>query len=269
MIDLHNHILPQIDDGSRSVEETIEMGRIAETDGITKIIITTHHRRPQYLTDKQDILEKVKFTNELFQKENINIEIFPGMEILINEDIPLKLKNNELLSLNNSSYLLIEFPMREEIDYIDDVLHEVKVQGYKPVIAHPERYLKVMKDPNYVKHLIEEGCYIQINANSLKGSFGKESKETVEILVKHKMVHLISTDAHSSNARAPRMSQSIELMKAISDQDYVDYVMSNAHKVFNDQDIDRVKPIEYQKQGKGFRSKIKGLLSSKSKAKKK
>ena len=262
MIDLHNHILPQIDDGSRSVEETIEMAKIAASEGISKIIITTHHRKPQYIIDKQDILDKVKFTNELFKKENIDIEIFPGMEIYIAKDIPLKLKNNELLSLNNSSYLLIEFPMREDVDYIDDTLHEIKVQGYKPIIAHPERYLKVIKDPNYVKDLIEEGCYIQINANSLTGFFGEDSKKTAEILVKHKMVHLISTDAHSSKSRTPRMRQAIEIMKEISDEDYVENIVNNAYKVFNDQEIKIETPIEYQA-GKGFRNKIKGLLKAK------
>lgn len=178
MIDLHNHILPELDDGSRSIEETIEMGKIAESEGISKIIITTHHRKPEYIIDKNVILDKVKFTNELFKKENINIEIFSGMEVFMDRDIPIKLQNNELLSLNNSSYLLIEFPMREKIDYIDDVLHEVKIQGYKPIIAHPERYLEVIKNPNYVKKLIQEGCYIQINASSLTGYFGKESQES-------------------------------------------------------------------------------------------
>ena len=262
MIDLHNHILPRIDDGSRSIEETIEMGKIAESEGITKIIITTHHRKPMYIIDKQDVIDKVKSTNELFKKENINIEIFPGMEIFVDKDIPIKLKNNDLLSLNNSSYLLIEFPMREEIDYIDDVLHEIKVQGYKPIIAHPERYLKVIENPNYVKHLIEEGCYIQINASSLTGFFGKKSKETAEILLKHKMVHLISTDAHSAKSRAPYIKQAIEIMKEISGEEYAKYVIDNAHKIFNNQGITREKPIEYQR-GKGFRNKLKKLLKLK------
>ena len=264
MIDLHNHILPELDDGSRSIEETIEMGKIAESEGISKIIITTHHRKPEYIIDKNDILKKIEFTNELFKKENINIEIFPGMEVFIDRDIPVKLKNNELLSLNNSSYLLIEFPMREKIDYIDDVLHEVRVQGYKPIIAHPERYLEVIKNPNYVKKLIEEGCFIQINASSLTGYFGKESKETAEILVKHNMVHLMGTDAHSSRSRAPRIKEAVELMKQIENESYAEKIMSNASKVFNNQEIIVEKPLEYQ-QKQSFGSKVKKLLKRKKK----
>ena len=264
MIDLHNHILPEMDDGSRNVEETIEMGKIAENEGISKIIITTHHRKPEYIIDKKDILEKIEFTNELFKKENINIEIFPGMEVFIDRDIPVKLKNNELLSLNNSSYLLIEFPMREKIDYIDDVLHEVKIQGYKPIIAHPERYLEVIKNPNYVNKLIEEGCYIQINASSLTGYFGKESQETAEILIKHNMVHLISTDAHKSKSRAPHILEAMESMKQLTSQIHVKEIINNASKVFKDQKIIVKKPLEYQPK-QTFSKKIKKLLNLKKK----
>ena len=264
MIDLHNHILPELDDGSRSIEETIEMGKIAESEGISKIIITTHHRKPEYIIDKNVILDKVKFTNELFKKENINIEIFSGMEVFMDRDIPIKLQNNELLSLNNSSYLLIEFPMREKIDYIDDVLHEVKIQGYKPIIAHPERYLEVIKNPNYVKKLIQEGCYIQINASSLTGYFGKESQESAEILIKHKMVHLISSDAHSSRSRAPRLVEAIEKMRQLTNDDYAEEIINNASKVFNDQEIIVEKPLEYQ-QKQGFGKKIKKILNFKKK----
>lgn len=259
MIDLHNHILSEIDDGSRSMEETIEMARIAVEEGISKIIATPHHRKPEYLVDKDHILEKIKNTNQVLKKENIDLKVLPGMEIYMSRDIPEKLANKELLSLNNSSYILIEFPMREELDYIEDVLHEVKIQGYRPIIAHPERYKKVIEDPNYVKRLIEGGCLFQINANSLTGAFGEESKKTVEILIKHKMVHLISTDSHSSKRRSPRIRQALECVRAINGDQYVEVLLDNANKVLNDEKIQIEKPCLYEKK-KGFFKKAKRFL---------
>lgn len=259
VIDLHSHILPELDDGSRCEEETIEMAKIAVSEGISKIVVTPHHRKPRYLAKKEDILRKITYINKRLKEENIDLDIYTGMEIHMSRDIPEKLKNNELLSLNGSGYILIELPMTGELDYAEDVLHEIRVLGYIPVIAHPERYEKVIKDPNYVKELIESGCLIQINSNSLTGHFGKESKKTAEILVKHKMVHLVCTDAHSSTRRSPRLKEGIERVKRLNGEEYVDIMMSNADKVFNNKDIEVDYPLTY-KQSKGIFKKATKFL---------
>lgn len=246
MIDLHSHILPGLDDGSKNIEETIEMARISVSEGINKIVATPHHRKPRYLTKKEDVLGKTIYINSILKQKNIDLKIYTGMEIRMSRDIPEKLRNDELLSLNESKYILIELPFKEELDYTEDVLHEIKILGYIPVIAHPERYQVVMNDPNYVKKLIEDGCLIQINSNSLTGQFGTECKQVAEILVKHRMVHLVSTDSHSSRNRSPRVKYGIERMKKISDENYVESIISNAHKVFNNQDIEVIYPIAYK-----------------------
>ena len=260
MIDLHSHILPELDDGAKDIEETIAMAKIAASQGFTKIIATPHHRKPEYIIKKEDILEKIKLVNEHLQKENIDLEIYPGLEVYIERDIPLKLKNKELLSLNNSSYILIELPMKQSVDYIEDVLHEVKVQGYKPIIAHPERYLKVIEDPNYVKSLIKKGCYMQVNALSFTGYFGEECKRTVETLLKHKMIHLISTDAHSSTRRVPKIKNAIEQMKRLCDETYVDEIINNGFKVFHNENIIMPNPITYVNK-KSFMDKVMELVN--------
>lgn len=262
MIDLHNHILPGIDDGSKNLEETIEMAKIAVSEGITKIVVTPHHRRSDYLVEKEDILKKIKYINKVFGDKNISLDIYPGMEIHMSRDIPEKLKNNELLSLNNSRYILIEFPFRGDLDYTEDVLHEIKILGYVPIIAHPERYEKVMKDPNYVKELIENGCLIQMNSNSLIGQFGEECKRTAEILIEHKMVHLLATDAHSCKRRCPKLKQDIEKIKQINNEQYIRSIIDNADKVFNNEEI-KIEDALIYKLNKGWIKKFTKLLNIK------
>ncbi len=262
MVDLHSHILPNIDDGSENMEETLEMGRIAEAEGFSKVIATPHYIEGEFAPDREQFLNIIKEVNRHFVENEINIEVLPGLEVYITPDIPSKLKKGELFTLNNTPYILIEFPMFNIPVYTEDILYEIRLLGYKPVIAHPERYGKVIDAPNYLRGLIEQGNYVQINSLSVIGILGEGAKKTAEILLKHRMVHFIGTDAHSSGIRSPRIKEALEQMRQWVGSEYVEEIINNGRALIRGEEIPISQPLTYEPK-RGFLHNIRGLLYGK------
>lgn len=254
MVDLHSHILPNIDDGSKNMEETLEMGRIAEAEGFSKVIATPHYIDGAFAPGREQFLNIIKEVNGCFVKNAINIEVLPGLEVYISPDIPSKLKKGEILTLNNTPYILIEFPMFNIPIYTEDILYEMRLLGYKPVIAHPERYGKVMEDPNYLKSLTEQGNYVQINSLSVTGMLGEKTQKTAEILLKHRMVHFIGTDAHTPRTRSPRIKEALDQMCQWVGSEYVEEIINNGRALIRGEEIEIPQPSAYEPDKKFFRS---------------
>jgi protein-tyrosine phosphatase len=260
MVDLHNHILPGIDDGAKDMEETLKMGKIAEAEGFSKIIATPHYIEGEFTLEKEQFLSIINTVNEHFAKNTVNIEVLPGLEVYLSPDLPSKLKKGEIHTLNNTPYVLVEFPMSSVPIYTEDILYEMRLLGYKPVIAHPERYIKIMKDPDYLRGLVEQGNYVQINSLSIIGVLGKKTKQTAEILLKHKMVHFIGTDAHTSRIRSPRIKEALEQMRKWVGDEYVEEIINNGRALIRGEEITIPQPLTY-KPGRGFLRKMKNLFS--------
>lgn len=255
MVDLHSHILPGIDDGAKDMEETLKMGRIAEAEGFSKIIATPHYIEGEFILEKEQFLNIIKKVNEYFTEKAVNIEILPGAEVYISPNLPSELKKGEIITLNNTSYVLIEFPMFGIPMYTEDILYQVRLLGYKPIIAHPERYTKIMENPNYLKDLIEQGNYVQMNSLSVIGVLGKRTQKTAEILLKNKMVHFIGTDAHTPRIRSPRMKEALEQMRQWVGGEYVEEIINNGWALVKGEEIAIPQPLLY-KPDRGFLGKI-------------
>lgn len=198
MIDLHCHILPGIDDGSRNMEETIAILKEAEKAGFHTICFTPHYAEPEYLNTKnqnEQILEKVK---EIVNLENIKIELLLGNEIFINSNIENLLKNEKLASLADSQYVLIEVPMYQELpqEIVQEMLDRVKQKGYQIVIAHPERYTYIQRNPNKLLEYFGNDVIFQGNYASIIGAYGKDAQKTIKKLLKNRNIHYFSTDVH-------------------------------------------------------------------------
>jgi len=245
MVDLHSHILPQFDDGSKSEEETLNMGKISMEQGISKIIATPHYIHGDFAPSKVELLEKIEYVNHLFNKEEIDIEVLPGNEIYLTPELPKLLQDGKVLSLNNGPYVLVEFPMADIPIYAEEILYEVRLLGYKPVIAHPERYGRIIENPNILKNLIEQGNYVQINSQSVTGRLGERVQATVEILLKHNMVHFIGTDAHSCRGRSPKMKNELEQIREWIGNEAVDCIINNGIALINGEDIFIQQPLAY------------------------
>ena len=196
MIDLHSHIIPKIDDGSKSIEDSIAMIKEAKNAGFTDIFLTPHYIENYFDLDVQSRKEKFAELREIVKENNIEINLFLGSEIFINPEIDKLYLSNTILTLNNSKYMLIEIPMNDTILYLDDVIENLVSIGITPILAHPERYQCVQNDINVCEGLIDKGALFQMNFGSIIGVYGKDVKKTAIKLLKNNYIHFLGSDAH-------------------------------------------------------------------------
>ncbi len=214
-IDIHSHILPGIDDGSRDIEQTLEMIKIAAVDGITAIAATPHVISGIYDNKKEEIRSALQELNKRIENENIPLLILPGAEVRLEPDLPQRHLRGELMTLNDTGrYLLLELPSAYVPDYTTRVMYELQLQGITPVLAHPERNASINKDPGLLLELSARGILMQLNTGSITGLFGSEVKKTALKLLKQGSVHVIGSDAHSAQGRRiPIISPAYEQIK--------------------------------------------------------
>lgn len=204
MIDIHSHILFGIDDGPENKKETIDLCKRLSKLGITSVVATPHYiSEDEYAPSPKLIKEKIHKLCKVLTKKRIKLQIFPGTEIYLSHDTAEKLKNGELLSLNNSRYVLVEFSLNNIPNYIKEVLFSIMVEGYIPIIAHPERYCSDFYESGLLTELVDRGVLLQINAGSILGKHGKRAQKRVKKLLKKSMVHFVASDSHNKNRIMP------------------------------------------------------------------
>lgn len=199
MIDIHSHIIPNVDDGARSVEETFNILKEAQEAGFTDVILTSHFLLNYYETNAQELIFWKEKLQEVLKKQGTKINLHSGMEIYITNQMEELLENKKILTLANSGYMLIELPLATNVKYFDYVVYYIEAKGIKPIIAHPERYKCVQKDPDIVEEYIEKGCLIQCNYGSIVNLYGREAEKTIKTLLKKNQVHFLGSDVHREN----------------------------------------------------------------------
>ncbi|WP_027339402.1 tyrosine-protein phosphatase [Halonatronum saccharophilum] len=244
MIDLHTHILPSVDDGAKDLSESLEIGREAMRQGVTKIVTTPHYLEGEYELSFKELQDRVVALQEEFDREGIEIELLTGSEVYLTADLAKKAKDGKLTTINGTKYLLIEFSMRSMPSYVDDVLYDLNALGYKPIIAHPERYFEIMEDPNILYNWVEGGVLAQLNGGSLLGQFGTKVKETAEILVEHNLVQLIGSDLHSNRYRKECLEESYKALEGLIGDRHKKFLV-NTENVVEGKDVE-VNPILYK-----------------------
>jgi protein-tyrosine phosphatase len=160
-----------------------------------------------------EITEKIRIIQEEIDKKKIGLKVFPGMEVFASHDTIERIRNNEILSLNNSKYILIEFPLNSIPRYASDLLFAMQLEGYVPIIAHPERYCSDYRKSKLLTQLVDNGALLQINSGSVAGAHGKKAKKAAEQLLRAGMVHMVASDSHGER-RMP--SDKWEVEKKIS-----------------------------------------------------
>lgn len=226
MIDIHCHILPSIDDGSKSLEESIEMARIAESDGIKKIVATPHQLEGLYQPTNETILLKIAQINKVLQDLGSKIEILPGSDVHIAADLPAKIESGEIFCINRKNHILLEFPNQFVPDRIINLLEGLIKKNIIPVISHPERNFLFQREPNILCDIIQTGTLTQITAMSITGEFGREAKRSAKKMLTHRMVHFIASDAHSAKHRPPVLNICIKHLKKIISDDEIEELLS-------------------------------------------
>lgn len=219
MKDIHTHIIPYVDDGSSSLEESINMIKHEIDIGVTDIICTPHHIFHRYETTVEVIKERFNFLKEEVEKLNLPIKLYLGQEICYThrEDILGMLKAGKLLTLNNTNRVLLEFSFTREPEDILDIIYNFNINGYEVIIAHVERY--EWMDYQKVVALRNEGALIQINSNSYLGLTTWKEKRFVKKLLKHNLVDFVASDTHSF-----RPSTLDKSYKKIKNPDLFNYV---------------------------------------------
>lgn len=191
MIDIHTHILPNVDDGSSDFDTSCKLLELELENGVNKVICTPHQN---YLNlNKELLIEKF---NEFKNKINLDIELYLGSEIYYYKGFLNDLVNDKLLTLNNSKYILIEFSTSQNTDIID-IVYSIRLKGYIPIIAHIERY-SYLNNEDYLK-IKKEGALIQINASSFNYS---NTKKIIKYLLKNNLVDFVASDCHDLNRRS-------------------------------------------------------------------
>jgi len=225
MIDLHTHILPGLDDGARTLEESIEMCRISYQDGIKTIVATPHVLPELYKNDRSTILSKLhELQSALSNPQSaicnpqsaITLKVLPGADVHFTSDLLELYKNQELMTVSdNHRYLMVEFDSQSIPYRGEEVLFRLLTHGVIPIITHPERNHEITRDPRRYYEMIKMGCLGQVTAMSLTGEFGSQAKRGAEKLLAHQLIHLIASDAHSVNGRPPILSAGVKAAEKI------------------------------------------------------
>lgn len=212
-IDMHCHILPGVDDGAANMEETERMLRIAYEEGV-RCMIATPHYHPRRGHEQPEILrKKLTLVRKAAQRIDDKFRIYLGTEIYFGQDIPEKLRQGEVLSMNRRNQVLVEFSPADNFSYIKQGLQHIQLAGYEVILAHAERYLCLVDKFELTEHIWNMGVNIQVNSGSITGDSGRRAKQFVKELLEHEMVFAVGSDAHNSGSRAPHMEKAAAYVK--------------------------------------------------------
>ena len=239
MIDIHSHILPNIDDGSRSIDETFNMIKEAKSVGFDAIVSTSHYMEGYYETNVPEREVWIKAIKENLQTKNIDINLFIGNEIYMSENIIKLLEERKASTMNDTSYVLFELPLNIEPLNLYDIIYEIEQYKLVPILAHPERYSFVQREPELVYDLVEKGVLMQANYGSIIGQYGKKAQMTVKKFFEGNMVHMLGTDAHRQNTIYPKIPQILsELNALIGEEKLEELTTTNQSLVIHNKRID-------------------------------
>lgn len=238
-VDIHCHILPGVDDGSQSPEETKAMLEKAWDEGIQIMVATPHYHKQRGKNDIDLIKKQLLLTRKLAKEVHPKMQICLGMEIYYGEDVPELLKTGKAVSIRKSRYILVEFSPGDDFQYILNAVRKLQMSGHTVIIAHIERYNCLREDISNVEYLREMGAYLQVNAGSITGSYGRSVKKFLREILKAHLVQLVGTDAHGPEKRSPKMQEAYKEVVKRCGEEYADQIFGqNAKKVLRNEEID-------------------------------
>lgn len=210
-IDVHCHILPRVDDGAASMEEALNMLRMEYEQGAREIVLTPHYRRGYFETSRERVQEQFEKLCKAKEDAEIPVKLHLGCEFYRMNEMEQWLQKEEHYCIAGTKYVLLEFMPQDLADTIWRFCGDLLIAGYRPIIAHAERY-RVLQDKKLLKRLVQAGVYIQINAGSILGDGGWKIRYFCKTLLKEKMVHFIGSDAHHLERRIPCMGSCSEYL---------------------------------------------------------
>lgn len=249
MIDIHTHILPEMDDGARSWEEAVEMAELAVESGTHTLAATVHANLPGMDNERhmEVYVRQIEHFRTILHSEKIALNVCSGMEVFAYDDFPRKFQPGDFLTLNGSLYLLTEFPMEESAAKIYRTVDSILECGLIPMLAHPERYECVQHVPAHVWEWHQMGALIQINKGSLLGRFGSRIQRTAESLLCHRLASVVASDAHHADIRTTHLMKTEEfLRKEYGSRTAYLLLEENPRRILQGMEVIREKTVPYE-----------------------
>ncbi len=217
--DIHCHLIPRIDDGSQSWEQTLAMAAMAVADGIRTIVVTPH-QLGSFAHNRGDVIRKRTAELEQFLREHgVSLRVLPGADVRIEPGMIDKLRSGDVLTLaDRRKHVLLELP-HELYFPLDDLLDSLHRAGITGILSHPERNQGLLKQPRLIEPLVDHGCLMQITCGSLTGTFGPAPQKMAEWMLNEGLTHFLATDAHGPNARRPLMRHAFHRAAAIAGEE--------------------------------------------------
>jgi len=217
-VDIHCHLLPEIDDGAKDFGESLAMARLAVEDGTTTIIATPHQLGNFGHNKGDDIRRRVTELQQQLAAAEVPLKVLPGGDVRIEPGMVEAIVRGEVLSLgDHRRHVLVELPHELYLP-LEPVLEELSRRKMVGVLSHPERNQGILRQPNVLPPLVDAGCLLQITAGSLCGTFGPQCQQFSEWLLAEGLVHFVATDAHGPRSRRPLMRRAFERVVELTDE---------------------------------------------------
>jgi protein-tyrosine phosphatase len=259
MIDMHTHVLFGVDDGAKTIENSLDLIKEEVNKGVSKIILTPHFKKRHGETNVEKIVENFKVLKEIVSEENLNVELFLGSEVYLDHNYYDTIWKEPIITLAGSDYVLIEFSMTDAPKNIPEICYEANLKGFIPIIAHVERYDILYDNTQLIKDILNEGAHFQINASTVVNKEDKVSSKFVNYLLKNELVSFVASDVHNRDSRAFYLDKAYSVVNKMCSHSYAEKIFKeNQDKVIMNKYFDSPK-IE---QKKGFISKLFNKKSS-------
>ena len=255
MYDLHAHILPGVDDGAKTLDDTLKMARVAAEHG-TKVMLCTPHRRDIMENwSAQHVRDLLAEVNCELRAKGIELELLLGMENHLDLELIEDSSAGKALAMNGTRYSLVEMPFFGRPNYAGDVLFQLQLQGVTPVLAHPERIEAFQRDPEMLAGFVESGMLTQVTAGSLVGHFGARVKDFSLGLLRRRLVHILASDTHFPDGpRSPELGPGVQAAAKIAgQQEALAMVVDTPKAILDDIPIEVEPPLEQERPKRWWR----------------
>lgn len=234
LVDIHCHLLPGVDDGSKDWPTSMKLARAAVKDGVTHALVTPHTLNGRYFNHKKDVIRLTDTFQEMLDDAKIPLKVFPGMEVRLSGDLIQALDNDDLLCCDeDNTYMLLEFPSEDVPTYAKDTIFQIMRRGVTPIIVHPERNNRILKDPQVLQGMLEQGCLVQLTASSYTGIFGKQIENLTRRLIEAGQGCTFASDAHDLPNRQYQLSEAYQKMSHEFGKDLASTWQNNSRKIIN------------------------------------
>ncbi|WP_318617965.1 tyrosine-protein phosphatase [Sporosarcina sp. YIM B06819] len=242
MIDMHSHILFGVDDGPKTIENTMRMLEQAVAEGITDMISTSHAFNPHFHVSREEIEGQIALLTDVVTAAGYPVTLHTGQEVRLCEDLVQKVETKEAMTLANSRYLLLELPTQSVPAYTVNIIQSLLEKDIIPIIAHPERNRAIAEKPERLERLVRHGALAQITAGSIAGHFGRNVQKLSLQLVEANLIHTYGSDVHNLDTRPFLFNEGLDYLEKKKHHDIADILLDNNERILKDEPLVLLEP---------------------------